>query len=166
MNAKAAAGLIVLTAVGTFVLAHPRRHHFEPTKFEGGAVLLDAETGVLCSGRVGLKWSDADKKAVWAAGLAAKKAETEYYAFDGKANGHIDMPAGLDHDSLPYPTAVGSPCDRFLRNEQREKCDGLFIAMRDADSKYDALVQKADSEKVPDPDSSYFKNLPLCKELR
>lgn len=88
MNTKVAVGLIVLTAVGTYGVSHHRRHHFEPTKLGDGSILLDTETGVECSARFGMKWTDADEKAVWAAGLEAKKLEAEVPRTD---------------DSLPAP---------------------------------------------------------------
>jgi hypothetical protein len=170
LNPKVAAGLIVLTAVGTYVIAHPRRHHFEPTKFEGGAVLLDAETGVLCSGRFGLKWNDADRKAVWAAGLAARRAEKEYNSFiEEGVKAFIASQPAKHGGELPVPVPMpveGNSCYVFSIVEEVRKCNDLFSAINCADSEYNSLVARADNEKVPDADSSHFKSLPLCKDLR
>jgi hypothetical protein len=35
-----------------------------------------------------------------------------------------------------------------------------------AEDKYNQLVKKTDNEKIPDPDTSYFPNFPLCKDVR
>lgn len=157
MDTKVAAGLIVLTAIGTYGLSHHRRHHFEQTKLGDGSIVLDTETGVECSARFGMKWTDANKKAVWAAGLAAKKLEAEHtiHAADAAAPlaNTVPVPAGATlGDSLP-PLR---PVDYIDRTAD-------LLA---AEDKYNRLVQKADNERVPDPDSSYFLSFPLCRDIR
>jgi MinD superfamily P-loop ATPase len=76
VNMKVAAALIVLTAAGTFVIVHPRRHHFEQTKLD--SVLLDTDTGVRCSAVFSTKWTDADEAAVQAAELVLREAKARY----------------------------------------------------------------------------------------
>ena len=147
VNTKIALALIVLTAVGTYGVSHSRQYHFEPTKLGDGSILLDTETGVECSARFGMKWTEANKKAVWAAGLAAKKLEAKY---------SIDLSAGLvprsAADSLPPP----QPKPVF------DQAANLLAA----EDEYNQLVRKADNEEIPDPDSSYFQSFPLCKNIR
>jgi len=108
MDTKLAVGLIVLTAVGTYAVSRHRHHHFEPTKLADGAILLDTETGVECSARFTMKWTDANKKAVWAAGLEAKKLEAEYVA------SHPPVPiAPVPAGALPIPAkATTAPAYR------------------------------------------------------
>jgi hypothetical protein len=180
MNTKVAVGLIVLTAIGTYGVSRSRRHHFEPTKLGDGSILLDTETGVECSARFDMKWTDDDKRSVWAAGLAAKKTEKEYNDFipafipasEPIPTGATTLPPPRPYkpgDILPPPQPLplaGSSCMVFATDEKVEKCNDLFVAMQNADSEYNALVKKADNKKIPDPDSSYFKNFPLCKNIR
>lgn len=164
MNAKVALGLIVLTAVGTYAVTHHRRHHFEPTKLGDGSILLDTETGVECSARTGMKWTDANKKVVWAAGLEAKKAETAYG--DYVAAHHMDLfdqIAAINLISKPERTPPNGLATLVRAPTEFEN---LYSAMEGLDSTYNELVAKADHEKVPDPDSSYFPNFPLCKDVR
>jgi hypothetical protein len=164
MDTKVAVGLIVLTAVGTYAVSRHRHHHFEPTKLGDGAILLDTETGVECSARFGTKWTDANKKAVWAAGLEAKKIEDAYKS-------RIDLSAGLvprtatDSSSVPIPgNAATAPADPFKEFGGHTYPDVFDVAA--AEDKYNQLVQKADKEKVPDPDTSYFQSYPLCRDVR
>lgn len=164
MNTKLAVGLIVLTAVGTYVVTHHRRHHFEPTKLGDGSILLDTETGVECSARTGTKWTDANKKAVWAAGLAAKKAEAAYASYcEAHRMDIFDQVAAIDQIGKLEPTAPQRlPAPIRVPTE----FENLYSAMEDEDSTYNQLVAKADHEKVSDPDSSYYPNFPLCKDIR
>jgi hypothetical protein len=148
MNTKVAVGLIVLTAVVTYELSHHRRHHFEPTKLGDGSILLDTETGVECSARFAMKWTDANKKAVWAAGLAAKKAEAKYSA-----------------GYSPPPPLPPRPIFDLSTAQPPLPHDARFDLMT-AEYNYNQLVEKADNEKVPDPNSSYFQSFPLCKNIR
>jgi hypothetical protein len=153
MDTKLAVGLIVLTAIGTYAVSRRRHHHFESTKLGDGAILLDTETGVECSARFGMKWTDTNKKAVWAAGLEAKKIEAEYIASQST------NPA----PAVPIPAdATTAPADPF--KEFGGHPDVFDLAA--AEDKYNQLIQKAESEKIPDPDSSYFKSFPLCKDVR
>jgi hypothetical protein len=152
MNTKIAVGLIVLTAVGTYGVSHQRRHHFQTITVDGasvggGSILIDTETGVECSARYGMKWTDANKKAVWAAGLAAKKLEAEHTVH--ASSGSVPKTGA---DPLPPP----QPVDWIDQS----------VDLMAAEDKYNQLVQKADKEKVPDPDSSYFQGFPLCKDVR
>jgi hypothetical protein len=179
MDTRVAVGLIVLTAVGTYAVSRHRHHHFEPTKLAEGAILLDTETGVECSARFAMEWTDADKKAVWAAGLTAQKAEREYDSFIPEIIFPYDAssvpqstksaPANTFSEfggkALPIPVN-GSACGLLPPGEKVQKCNDGFSAMQEADAKYNALVKKADSEKVPDPDTSYFPAFPLCKDVR
>lgn len=149
MNTKVAVGLIVLTAVGTYGLSHPRRHHFEPTKLGDGAILLDTETGVECSARFGMKWADANKKAVWAAGLEAKKLEVEHTV----------------HFPPPTPIPTSSATDTLPTPQPVDYIDETPVLLA-AEDRYNQLARKTDNEKVPEPDSSYFQSFPLCKDVR
>jgi hypothetical protein len=164
MNTKVAVGLIVLTAVGTYGVFQNRRHHFEPTKLGDGSILLDTETGVECSARFGMKWTDANKKVVWAAGLAAKKAETAYASYVSSHHMDIfDQFAAINQIHTPEPTPpAGLPTPIRILTE----FENLYSSMEDQDLTYNALVEKAANEKVPDPDSSYFQGFPLCKNIR
>jgi hypothetical protein len=187
MDTKVVVGLIVLTAIGTYYVSHSRHHHFEPTKFGDGAILLDTDTGAECSARFDMKWNHDDKKAVWASGLVAKKAEQEYSDFipvgaetlpsPEPYTGPDFIPASVPNPnvkSLPIPAgavigpspAADSSCWVFTTQDKVEKCNDLFAAMQKADAEYNVLVQKADSEKIPDQNTSYFKNFPLCKDIR
>lgn len=164
------------------MIAHPRRHHFEPTKFEGGTILLDTDTGVLCSARFGMKWSDDNKKAVWAAGLTAKKTEAEYRVFELanplppptpapyiNESGSVSesdyipptAPVPIPIDLSPLPIDLSVPLIPYPDTQLHN----LFVATQDADSKYNELVSKADNEQVPDMHSSGIKGLPLCKNI-
>jgi hypothetical protein len=166
MNTKVAVGLIVLTAAGTYVVSHHRRHHFEPTKLGDGSILVDTETGVECSARFGMKWTDANKRAVWSAGLAAKKAETAYASYVSSHHMDIfDQVAAINRMSEPAREPAPSAGLPPLKPAPLE-FDNLYSSMEDQDSKYNSLVEKANNEKVLDPDSSYFQNLPLCKDVR
>lgn len=150
VSMKVAVGLIVVTAVGTYVIAHPRRHHFEQAKGGDGAILLDTDTGVLCSARVGMKRTDADEVAVQAAALVLREANAHYES----SVTHNFPPAGeLATKDFRWETCDGT-CVSFLNSKQ------------DAESNYNALVQKANDEQVPDMNTSGIKSLPLCKDLR
>jgi hypothetical protein len=164
-------GLIVLAVAGTYGVSHLRRHHFQTLTAQGGlvgggSILIDTETGVECSARFDMKWTDANKKAVWAAGLTAKKAEAAYAAY--VSSQHMSMfdqvaainlirePAPIPTSSAGLPPLIPAPT----------KFEYLYSSMEDQDAAYNALVEKANDEKVLDPDSSYFKNFPLCKDVR
>lgn len=155
MNAKVAAGLIVLTAVGTYVIAHHRRHHFEPTTFQDGAVLLDTETGVLCSARVGTKWTGDDKKAVAEASLAAQEAHQEFgAAYDASPAIQVEETYG----TFKTGRVITTHCD--------DKCVNARDAMETADANYWTVVRKADIGGVPDANTPGIKGFPLCKNIR
>jgi hypothetical protein len=168
MNTKLAVGLIVLTAVGTCAVSRHRRHHFEPTKLGDGSILLDTETGVECSARFGMKWSDANKKAVWSAGLAAQNANKEYNTFIQASAKQSPMsePVLGDELPLPIPMPYDGICTGFSTDEEVKKCNDLFSKTQNTYLEYNTVKAKADKEKVPDHDSSYFQGFPLCKDLR
>ncbi len=172
MNSKVAAGLIVLTAVVSYGVSRSRQHHFEPTKLGDGSILLDTETGVECSARFDMKWTEANKKAVWAAGLAAKKLEAKYTIHlppptpDTTAPVSAPTSSGVPvpEDALPAVPAVTS-ADQLPPLKPVDYIEQTADLLA-AEAKYNELVEKADNEKVPDPDSSYFKSFPLCKDVR
>jgi hypothetical protein len=156
VNATLAAGLIVLTGIGSFVFAHylQRRHHFEPARIGDGSILIDTESGVECSARFGMKWTDENKRAAWAAGLAAKKLEAKY-----------SVPIPFDAYTLPPPRSGVAVADQLPPPQSVTVFDQAADLLA-AEDKYNQLVEKADSEKVPDPDTSYYKSFPLCKDVR
>jgi hypothetical protein len=117
-----------------------------PQNLGDGAILLDTETGVVCSARFAMKWTDANKKAVWAAGLEAKKLEAKYSA-----------------GYSPPPPLPPTPIFDLSTAQPPLPHDARFDLMT-AEYNYNQLVRKADDEKVPDPDSSYFQSFPLCKK--
>jgi hypothetical protein len=51
---------------------------------------------------------------------------------------------------------------------EERTCGGedLFRPIEDADSRYNESVGQADSEKIPDPDSSYSEIFCPCKGVR
>jgi len=92
--------------------------------------------------------------------LEAKKIEAEYAA---------------SHPPVPVPTVPAgaspipekettAPPDAF-KEFGGQAYPALFV-LWGAEDRYNQLVKKADSEKVPDPDTSYFPNFPLCKDIR
>ena len=162
MDTKVAIGLIVLTAVGTYGVTRVRRHHFQPTKLDG--ILVDTDTGVECSARFGMKWTDDNKKAVWSAGLAAQKAEAAYASY--VSSHHMDLfdqVAAIDLIKKPKPSP---PADLPPPVHLPTEFENLFSSMEDLDSTYNGLVSKAYHDEVPDPNSSYNPAYPLCKDIR
>ena len=163
MDTRVAIGLIVLTAAGSYGLCHVRRHHFQPTKLGDGAVLLDTDTGIECSARFGMKWTESNKQAVWSAGLAAKKAEAAYESYVASHRMDIfDQVAAINLIRKPEPNpSAGLPPLTHVVTE----FESLYSSMEDQDSTYNALMKKADKERVPDPNSSYYEAFPLCKDI-
>ncbi len=150
VNMKVAVGLIVLTAVGTYVIAHPRPHHFESWKGNSsGTVLLDTDTGVLCSTRVIMKWTDADMEEVQATSQAVSRAMDAHIVAMGELNSKLDDSQGkFNCETAPVNSALDVAC---------EKDDDTDDARREAESKYDAAVRKANAEQV--------NGFPLCKDI-
>jgi hypothetical protein len=151
MNTKVAVGLIVLTAVGTYVIAHPRPHHFESWKGNSsGTVLLDTDTGVLCSTRVVMKWTDANTEEVQATSQAVSRATDAHIVAMDELNSKLDdSQRRFNCATAPVNSALAIAC---------EKEGDTADARREAKSKYDAAVRKANAEQV-----SAF---PLCKDIR
>lgn len=151
VNMKIAVGLIVLTAVGTYVIAHPRPHHFESWKGNSsGTVLLDTDRGVLCSTRVIMKWTDANMEEVQAASQAVSRARDAHIVAMGELNSKLDDSQGkFNCATAPVNSALDVAC---------EKEGDADDARRDAESKYDAAVRKANAEQV--------NGFPLCKDIR
>jgi len=166
MDTKLAAGLIALTAIGTYGLSQLRRHHFEQTKLGDGSIVLDTETGVECSARFGMKWTDTNKKAVWAAGLAAKKLEAEHtiHVSSGVAPKNAADAAAPPANTVPV--SAGATLGDALPPLQSVDYIDQTADLLAAEDKYNRLVQKADNERIPDPDSSYFLSFPLCRDIR
>jgi hypothetical protein len=151
VNMKVAVGLIVLTAVGTYVIAHPRPHHFESWKGNSsGTVLLDTDTGVLCSTRVIMIWTDANMEEVQAASQADSRAGDALTVAMGELNSKLDDSQGkFNCATAPVNSALEVAC---------EKEGDADDARREAESKYDAAVRKANAEQV--------NGFPLCKDIR
>lgn len=151
ISVKMAVGLIVLTAVGTYVIAYPRPHHFESWKGNSsGTVLLDTDTGVLCSTRVIMKWTDANMEEVQAASQAVSRARDADIVAMGELNSKLDDSQGkFNCETAPVNSALDVAC---------EKDDDTDDARREAESKYDAAVRKANAEQV--------NGFPLCKDIR
>lgn len=151
VSVKVAAGLIALAVVGTYVIVHPRPHHFESWKGDSsGTVLLDTDTGVLCSTRVIKKWTDANEEEVNAASQAAERARDALGVAMGELNSKLDDSQWkFNCATAPANSALDVACEKYGDMEEAEK---------EAESKEGAARRKADAEEI--------ETYPLCKDIR